>query len=303
MRVASASQERRALPGDRFGMRARMAFLACLAGLSGEGNLGQTVGLVRADSPPAQSLETQANSARDVDGAGWNDLVGEVRRQALQYIDSLPDFICIQTTRRYIDPTGTGEWSLQDTIEAELTFHGKRESYSNIRVNERPISKPLDSLGGTISFGEFGSISRVLFLPETQARFWREGQQSFGGRRTIAIGFAVQQANSSWTLSFKNSHSLKVAYEGQTLVDEESRQVLKITQQAQNLPTNFPIGYCKTITEYGLISVKGIPGSLFLLPLRAELTSQEKRSQHTSRNVTEFQNYRKFTSDVRLIPD
>jgi hypothetical protein len=230
----------------------------------------------------------------------WNDFLSAVRHQALQFANNLPDFLCTQTTQRYSDSTGSGQWQLEDTLEAELSFSEKRESYGKVRVNGRPSAKRFESIGGTVSIGEFGSILRTLFAPESQARFWVESMEDQG---TAVIGFTVPQADSGWTLSFKNSHSLKVAYRGQIWVDTESRKTLRVTQEAQNLPPTFPIVYARTTAKYGLISVPAISSQTFLLPHEAEVILEERRSRHITRNRIEFRNYRKFTSDVRLIPD
>ena len=81
----------------------------------------------------------------------------------------------------------------------------------------KPAVRPLESLGGALSIGEFGSLLRTLFLPETQAEFWKEGEEQFQGTTAIIVGFRVSQERSGWTLSFKKSHSLRVAYQGKSL--------------------------------------------------------------------------------------
>jgi len=119
----------------------------------------------------------------------------------------------------------------------------------------------------------------------------------------LVIGFSVPQSTSSWTLSFENSHSLKVAYRGHVWVDPEKKQVMKISQSTAQIPVTFPISYAETTTEYGYSSIRGIEGRQFLLPLRAELIMRESRQHSSTRNVIEFREFRKFTSDVKLVSD
>jgi hypothetical protein len=235
--------------------------------------------------------------------AEWSRWVEAVRQRALEYSDTLPNFICSQKTRRYIGNPGTSSWQAEDVLEAELSYNQKNEHYSLIRLNGKASRRPLESLGGALSIGEFGSLLRTLFLPETEAEFWREGAEQVQGRPAIIAGFKVSQERSGWTLSFKKSHSLRVAYQGKVWVDVANYQVLRITQESLNLPPTFPIAYSEATTMYSYLSVPGLEGKTFLLPQTAQLTLHERQPPIRSLNVIDFRNYRKFTADVRLVPE
>ena len=140
-------------------------------------------------------------------------------------------------------------------------------------------------------------------MPQTQAVFRKEGEEYIRGMKTVVIRFSVSQENSSWSLAFENSHSLKVPYRGTVWVDVRNREVLKVSLNTLQLPSNFPISYAETTTEYGYGSIAGIQGKQFLLPLGAELIMRETRQRTSSRNEIEFRNFRKFTSDVKLVSD
>ena len=233
----------------------------------------------------------------------WSHWIELVRKKALEYSDSLPDFICAQTTRRYSSTSDIGTWQPDDVWEAELSFNQRVERYSNVRLNGKASRKPLESLGGALSIGEFGSLLRTLFLPETQAEFWKEGEERFQETPSIVAGFKISKERSRWALSFKNSHSLNVAYHGKIWIDASNYQVLRISQQARDLPAKFPIAYSEATTVYGYVSVAGLEGKSFLLPQSAHLVLHEREGRVRSLNVIEFRNYRKFTADVRLVPE
>jgi hypothetical protein len=251
-------------------------------------------------SPPQPRLGLQNPSAQALDWSHWIELV---RKKALDYSDTIPDFVCAQTTRRYSSTSDIGTWQSEDVWEAELTFNQRAERYSHIRVNGKASRKPLESLGGALSFGEFGSLLRTLFLPETQAEFWKEGEERFQETPAIVTGFKVSQEHSRWALSFKSSHSLNVAYLGKIWIDASNHQVLRISQQTQSLPARFPIAYSEATTVYGYVAVAGLEGKQFLLPQSANLILHERERRVRSLNVIEFRNYRKFTADVRLVPE
>jgi hypothetical protein len=241
-------------------------------------------------NPPAQGHE-------------WSRWIELAREVALQYSDSLPDFICAQTTRRYSSTSDAKTWQAEDVWEAELSFNQRVERYSKVRRNGKASRKPLESLGGALSIGEFGSLLRTLFVPETQTEFWKEGEELFQETPSIVAGFKVSQERSRWALSFENSHSLNVAYRGRIWIDASNHQVLKISQQAQNLPARFPITYSEATIVYGYVIVAGLEGKRFLLPQSASLILHERERRVRSLNIMEFRNYRKFTADVRLVPE
>src|SRR5207245_3410040 len=86
---------------------------------------------------------------------------------ALNYTKKLPDFICSQVTRRYVDPTGKEVWRPQDTILERLSYFEQHEDYKVVMVNDRPTDIAHEKLGGSAtSSGEFGSIMKEVFDPK-----------------------------------------------------------------------------------------------------------------------------------------
>jgi len=112
-------------------------------------------------------------------------ILTDVREYALNYSKNLPDFICTQVTRRYAAPmpgTGGGQFPQRsqlaiagrsaDTPEL-LPAEGK---YTVGTGQQRIVNKDYEQMGGSKSFGEFGSMLREIFEPGTEARFdWTTG--------------------------------------------------------------------------------------------------------------------------------
>ena len=87
-------------------------------------------------------------------------IIEQAREYALNYTKQLPNFICVQVTRRDVDPTGSGNnWYHSDTITARLSYNGV-ENYEVILHNNQPVTngKDMRQFGGTTSEGEFGSM-------------------------------------------------------------------------------------------------------------------------------------------------
>ena len=91
----------------------------------------------------------------------------------MNYTKSLPNFICVQVTRRDVDRNGTGSnWYHLDTITLKLSYNGQHEDYEVILKNDQPVTNvKMEQLGGTVSAGEFGSMMSEIFEPQSQAQF------------------------------------------------------------------------------------------------------------------------------------
>ncbi|MES1260429.1 MAG: hypothetical protein ABUS49_01745, partial [Acidobacteriota bacterium] len=63
--------------------------------------------------------------------ADQEKILAEVREYALNYTKSLPNFICLQVTRRSVDPHyqpgSRGSWSPSDTIHEKLSYFDQQE--------------------------------------------------------------------------------------------------------------------------------------------------------------------------------
>ncbi len=78
--------------------------------------------------------------------------VDAVRKYALNYVQSLPDYTCTQVTKRLYSrqnfvPFGGGMFvpgaNRNDAIEEELSFVGGSEHYKVTRMNGFPAAQPL----------------------------------------------------------------------------------------------------------------------------------------------------------------
>jgi len=222
-------------------------------------------------------------------------ILKEVREYALNYVRGLPDFICTQVTRRYLDPTGLEFWSQQDVITARLTYFEHREDYKVILINNRPTNVSYENLGGATSTGEFGSMMRELFAPETQARFRWERWATLRGRRTHVFSYQVDQPRSKWHISYQKMLEIVPGYRGLVYVDRDTLAVARITLEAVGIPPDFPIQEASTVLDYDFVD---IAGRQYWLPLRAVVRMREGKL--LLRNEVEFRMYRKFAAETTI---
>jgi hypothetical protein len=226
-------------------------------------------------------------------------ILGEAREIALDYTKHLPDFICLQYTRRYVDPEGTDYFHQVDTVATRLSYFDQKEDYKVISVGGKLTDKEYQKLGGAISSGEFGTMLRQIFEPETAAEFGFERWAKLDGRICLVYHYHVARSRSKWSIDWNNGEQVvSPAYSGSLFIDREVPVVMRVTLVAEGIPTAFPIQEAKTTLNYGY---QDISGKQFLLPLNSEMRMREGRL--IVKNETEFRNYRKYSADAVITFD
>jgi hypothetical protein len=224
-------------------------------------------------------------------------IIDQAREYALNYTKQLPNFICVQVTRRDYDPTGTGNnWYHSDTITARLSYNGA-ENYEVILHNNQPVTNAnMRQFGGTTSEGEFGSMMDQIFEPETHTQFSWDHWGKLRGRKTYVFAYDVQQEFSKYHVEADDDKlSIVPAYRGLVYIDEDTKMVVKIVMTPYDMPSTFPIREISSSLDYDL---ETIGDQQFMLPLKSVLTS--KRARQMTRNDIEFRLYRKFGTESTI---
>lgn len=217
----------------------------------------------------------------------------EVREWALNYSKTLPDFICTQVTRRFVDPSGLEFWQMQDTLTARLSYFEQKEDYKLVLVNNRVTDQAYRSLGGASSTGEFGSMLLETFQESSQAKFQWERWATLRGRRAHVFSYRVAQPNSRWSINYQRSEQIFPGYRGLVFVDKQTNMVLRLTLEAEDIPPSFPVQQAGTVLDY---DYSKIGDREFLLPLRAVV--RMRHDKYLTKNEVEFRLYRKFAAEA-----
>jgi hypothetical protein len=234
--------------------------------------------------PPPPNSEEQAK------------IIDEARDYALNYTKQLPNFICVQVTRRDSDPTGTGNnWYHGDTITARLSYNGF-ENYEVILHNNQPVTNSnMRQFGGMSSQGEFGSMMNEIFEPESHAQFSWDHWGKLRGRKTYVFAYDIQQEYSKYRVEADDKLAIIPAYRGQVYIDEDTKMVVKVVMTPYDMPATFPIHDITSSLDYDLETVGD---QQYMLPLKSVLTS--KRDRQMSKNDIEFRLYRKFGTESSI---
>jgi hypothetical protein len=227
---------------------------------------------------PAPSLETQ------------RQVLDAAREYALNYSSSLPNFICAQSTKRYANDR------LYDNVLAKLTYYEQHEKYETIMVNDRLTSEPYEKLNGSISTGEFGSMLKGIFEPQTAADFSWSSWKTVHGHKSYVFKFEVDQAHSRWEIEDRQTHTkISPAYYGYVWIDEKDNSVVEFYMKARDLPSTFSITEAESRLYYDTVEISGIP---FVLPSRAEMHLLAGRDHQ--KNLITFHNYQKYSADATV---
>jgi hypothetical protein len=217
-------------------------------------------------------------------------IIEEARQYVMNYTKGLPNFICVQVTRRSVDPRGTDSWYHTDTITTRLTYDGQKEDYQVVLVNNQPVTNTsMEKLGGTTSAGEFGTMMKEIFEPESNTRFAWERWATLRGRRTYVFAYDVEQQFSKYHILAEGSLNIVPAYRGLVYIDRDTKMITKITLNPYNIPDTFPIRESHQSLDYDF---EKIGDNEFLLPLKSVL--EVGRSRYATKNEIEFRLYRKF---------
>jgi hypothetical protein len=221
-------------------------------------------------------------------------------RNSLDYTANLPNFICTQVTRRYVDPTGNGGIRLADTIQEHLSFVEGKEDYKVVLVNNLPVGNlSHNQLGGTTSSGEFGTMLLQVFKPETQTEFRWDRWATLRARRTHVYTFRVMQARSDYRIyDGESGREMIGGYHGTIYVDAETKMVMRLRMDVDGLE-NFPITAINIDLNYDFVDISG---RRYVLPLKAELNSS-RGARYKNRNDVEFRRYERFTADATIVFD
>jgi hypothetical protein len=208
-------------------------------------------------------------------------------------------------TRRYGDNSGLENYRLIDTIAERLSYFEQKEDYKVVSVNGVPVTGGVkhEQLNGATSSGEFGSMLRDIFSPETDTEFSWERWATLRGRRTYVFNFHVRQANSKYTIYADSVKRTVIAgYHGLIYADRETGMVMRIKMECEGLPVDFPVQTVDLDMNYDLTKISGVE---FLLPMKSEIHSRE--GKFLVKNEVEFRLYNRFGADTNIqfgdVPD
>ena len=232
--------------------------------------------------------QCQTSSAPEPDGIEQRNTLGDAARYAISHEGNLPNFICTQITRRFENFNNTG-WQRIDLIVEHLVYIDHRE-FHVLTAGTQPFPTANDQLEGASPFGQFDSMMRTIFLPETEAEFtWKEWF-TLRGERMHVFAYQVHAFKSRYHIEVpEQSLDLVAAYHGLIFIDTQSRFVHRLTLHADGIPPSFPIQDIDLTVDYDYTRIGDAD---YLLPVQFVLRSRE--GDRLIENDVGYENCSKF---------
>lgn len=246
--------------------------------------------------PSISDARTPEQAPRRQDPATPEDLIEQVRESSMQFTESLPNYLVQQMTTRFQSETRNPSWTPIDTVSADVVYDNGKESYKNLKVNNKAVKKDISEIGGSWSTGEFASTLQDVFSRATNADFRYISNDTSSGVPTKMYNFTVEQPNSHWHVKMAGQ-SVFPAYRGSVWIDPKTARVMRIEMQARRIPGSFPLDTVEWVVEYAPVRIGSQP---YILPVHAENLACWRGSFRCSKNTIDFRNYRKFTSESQI---
>jgi len=247
-------------------------------------------------APPPPAAAPVVHLPPPPDPAEQQAVLAAVREYALNYTKSLPNYVCVQTTRRRISPTSTRYLPYADVIREELTFFDHKESYKVVMVNNQSVANMKhEQLGGAVSNGEFGTMLAHIFDPETGTEFNWDHWATLRGKRMYVFGFSVPQTAGYSMYHGESKREYTSAYKGLIYADHDTKAVMRIKMDCVGIPADYPIKSVGITLDYEPTKVGD---EMFTLPFHFQLDSTD--TQAVVKNEADFRLYRKFGAEATI---
>jgi hypothetical protein len=281
--------------------------------LQGMGAGPQTVAALKSLITESASLEAPPPPAPKLAVAGppppnsieQKQILADITEGARNYVKGLPNFICLQVTRRYGDASGLENFRLIDTIAERLSYFEQKEDYKVVSINGVPVTGNVkhEQKQGASSSGEFGTMLKEIFDPQTETEFNWERWATLRGKRMYVFSFHVQQLHSQYSIYSEAVQRTVIAgYHGLVYADRDTKMVMRIKLEVENLPVDFPVQSVDLDMNYDFMKISGQP---YLLPLKSEIRSRE--GKFLVKNEVEFRLYNRFGAETNIqfgdVPD
>lgn len=228
------------------------------------------------------------------------EILDQIRQYAMNYTANLPNFICLQVTRQYVDPASTDSFHLIQTINAQLSYHEGQEEHRVISINGKLANVGFEDVsvkaGGAISTGEFGGMMRSIFDEKSQAQFNWDHWGTLRGKKMAVFNYYIDSGHSDYRITYENSQQIITAFRGLVYADEYTGEISRITLTAVDIPRSFPVNEAGEILDFGDTAING---QMYNTPLKADLRMRSGRQK--DKNDIEFRLYRKFGTESNIV--
>ena len=123
-----------------------------------KGLMTESASLPEAAPPPPKPIYVPPPPPDSIE---QKKILQEITDSAINYSRNLPNFLCLQVTRRYVDQGSQGNFALIDTIAERLTYFEQKEEYKVVSKNGIPVTGMMPMAIPTFTTTWKNSIARI----------------------------------------------------------------------------------------------------------------------------------------------
>jgi hypothetical protein len=237
-------------------------------------------------------------------------LLAKTKQNTLEAVNEMPDFVVKQLIQRSVAYAGTGTFRNQDNLIVAVSYRSTgQEDYKLLSVNGilQNDPKPKESyeeVGGTSSTGEFVNVLATIFKPESDTHFNAVETDIVRGHKTIVFEYSTTKDNAHQVITAAGllNQTTVTGMTGRLWIDAEDARVLRLEDNATEIPTDFPVRAASRLIDYDWIK---ITDGTYLLPVLSDvrLTIRDHDRLFETRNYIRFKNYQKYGTDVTIVEE
>ncbi len=239
-----------------------------------------------------------------------SETLEKTRKNTIEMVGEMPDFVVKQIISRFEAYAGTGNWRPLDNLIIAVSFSTEKgEQYRVLSKNGAPINSETQSnyngLDGATSGGEFVEDLNKIFKPESKTEFNFLTTDVIRDRRTLVYEYEIElENNKDGGVGLKGAvySSSPAGEKGRIWIDRDTFRVLRVEYQLKDIAKDFPVKAVTKLIDYDLVD---IAGEKYLLPILSDFrgTVASANKLFESRNVIRFKSYQKYGTEVKIIEE
>jgi hypothetical protein len=239
-----------------------------------------------AASTPLKVVDPNAPGGRELEHA---------RQVNLDSLANMPNFVADETARRYRSTAESPRWRDYDTVEAEITFRGRRAVRQQIRRNGKPWEQPFDALPGYKWYEGFETEISPLFDPLCPTTIEYEGPSNTDGRQLLEYGFS-SPVDGCFPFFYFTFQRYNPARTGHVFIDPMRGNVMRVDDQTTGFPAGFEFSEREENVAWDYVK---IGETSHWLPVRANfLVLYSSGTRY--RVEVEYKNHRHFEASTNI---
>jgi hypothetical protein len=219
-------------------------------------------------------------------------LLSRIKRNVADTLNRLPSYACLENIDRLVRESPRKAMHGLDALRLEVVVNDGQELFS--WPDDQSAFGDALAIPGLSSTGQFFSTAKGIFTGGSAAIKYH-GEETLQGVRAARYDYTLSLLFSSYEMTVNGRHAT-VASSGSFWADPSTAELLRITQQADDIPPDLDTLSATDTIDYSRLLLGGKP---FLFPQTAVVTLVRAKGAE-SRNRIEFTHCREYRVESHL---